>query len=148
MKTYKSNLKRIELKFNNTEFKKVKVKAAQTAYNVIKEFYHDDINIYESFFILLLNRQNITIGYAKISQGGVAGTVVDKSIVAKYCIDALASGVIIAHNHPSGTLRPSEADYKITKEIKAGLKLFDIQLLDHIILTDQSYVSMAENGEI
>lgn len=148
MKTYKSNLKRIELKFNDTAFKKVKVNAAQNAYNVIKEFYHDDINIYESFFILLLNRQNITIGYAKISQGGVAGTVVDKSIVAKYCIDSLASGVIIAHNHPSGSLQPSEADYKITKEIKAGLKLFDIRLLDHIILTDQSYVSMAENGEL
>ena len=74
--------------------------------------------IYESVFILLLNRHNNTIGYAKISQGGVTGTVIDVKIIAKYIIDSLASGLILAHNHPSGNTRASSEDINITNKVK------------------------------
>jgi DNA repair protein RadC len=114
----------------------------------MKQFYFDDIELYESFFLLLLNHANQTTGYVKISQGGTAGTVVDPKIIAKYAIDSLSSSVIIAHNHPSGNLKTSEADIAMTKKIQAGLMLFDIKLLDHLIITSSGFFSMADDGGI
>lgn len=133
-----------ELKKIQTDFPKEKITSSEVSYKFISQFYGDDLDIYESFFILLLNRNNITIGYAKISQGGVTGTVVDSIIVAKYAIESLAKGVILAHNHPSGNLTVSRQDYEITEKIKTGLNLFDIKVLDHIILTGSKYTSMAD----
>jgi len=144
MNTYKSNLEKISLVKEKTDFKRVKVTSSKDAKDVIKQFYFDDIEIFESMFILLLNRSNNTIGYAKISQGGTAGTVVDIKIVAKYALESLASSVILAHNHPSGRLEASNADMKITEKIKKGLEIFDIRLLDHLILTRDSYFSFAD----
>jgi len=115
-KVYELKLK-IE-KNNNNGFEKKKITSSQDTYNYIKQFYFDDIEIYESFFILLLNRSNQTIAYAKISQGGIAGTVVDIKLIAKYAIESLASGVIIAHNHPSNNVQPSKQDTEITIKIK------------------------------
>lgn len=146
MNTYKSNLEKISLVKEKTDFKRVKVTSSKDAKDVIKQFYFDDIEIFESMFILLLNRSNNTIGYAKISQGGTAGTVVDIKIVAKYALESLASSVILAHNHPSGRLEASNADKKITEKIKKGLEIFDIRLLDHLILTKESYFSFADEG--
>ena len=138
----------LELKAKKTpsNFEKVKIISSNDAFKVIKQFYFDDIDIFESFFILCLNRNNQTIAYAKISQGGVAGTVVDIKIIAKYAIDCLASGVILAHNHPSGNLKPSNEDLAITKRIKEGLKILDISVLDHLILTSQGYLSFGDEG--
>jgi DNA repair protein RadC len=99
-------------------------------------------------YILLLDRAHQTVGYAKISQGGTAGTVVDTKIIAKYAIESLAHAVILAHNHPSGNLAPSDADIRITKEVKAGLALFDIHVLDHLILTETAYNSLADAGDM
>ncbi len=87
------------------------------ANDFVRNFYSHDIEIYECFFILLLNRSNTTIGYAKISQGDIVGTVIDTTIIAMYCVKALAKSVILCHNHPSGTLFLSEADKVITKKI-------------------------------
>lgn len=138
----------LELKAKKTpsNFEKVKIISSNDAFKVIKQFYFDDIDIFESFFILCLNRNNQTIAYAKISQGGVAGTVVDIKLIAKYAIDCLASGVILAHNHPSGNLKPSNEDLAITKRIKEGLKILDISVLDHLILTSQGYLSFGDEG--
>jgi DNA repair protein RadC len=119
---------------------------SKKSYGFIKKFWHKDINIYESFFILLMNQANETMAYAKISQGGVAGTIVDVKIVAKYAVDCLASSVILAHNHPSGNPNPSRADISITKKIKEGLKLLDIQVLDHLILFEGGYTSLADEN--
>ena len=119
---------------------------SKKSYGFIKKFWHKDINIYESFFILLMNQANETMAYAKISQGGVAGTIVDVKIVAKYAVDCLASSVILAHNHPSGNPKPSRADISITKKIKEGLKLLDIQVLDHLILFEGGYTSLADEN--
>ena len=132
-------MKKFELKSLQTEFPAIKIASSDDAVNVIRKFYGDDIDIFESCFILLLNNANITIGYAKISQGGITGTVVDTRLIAKYAIESLATGVILAHNHPSGNLTPSDADISITKKIKDGLNIFDIKLLDHFIITESDY---------
>ena len=148
MKIYKKRLPLITLKKTKTDFPCVKIEKSADANDFVRNFYSDDIEIYESFFILLLNRSNTTIGYAKISQGGIVGTVIDTTIIAKYCVEALAKSVILCHNHPSGALIPSEADKVITKKITEALKVFDCTVLDHIILTDESYLSFADEGLI
>ena len=148
MKEYKSTTKKFEIKSNETEFPKVKISSSKDAADFIRKFYSDDIEIYESFFLLLLNRANNTVGYAKISQGGITGTVVDTKIIAKYVIDTLSSAVILAHNHPSGTLKPSQADIQVTKKITKVLEMVDSKVLDHVILTDEGEYSFADNGLI
>ncbi len=135
-----------ELRKNQTDFPKMKIKDANDSAEFIKQFYQGDIEIYESFFLLLLNNNNQTIGYAKISQGGVTSTVVDVKIIAKYVVDSLATGIILAHNHPSGNLNPSTADINITAKIKEAMKFFDVTVLDHIILTADSFYSFSNNG--
>lgn len=136
------------LKKLQSELPKVKITSAESADKFIRQFYLDDIEIFESFFILMLDRANNTIGYVKISSGGLIGSVVDTKLVAKYCVETLAQSVILAHNHPSGTLKPSEADIKITKSIKNTLALFDCNVFDHIILTSDSFYSFANEGAL
>ncbi len=101
---------------------------------------------HEEFWILFLNRSNRVISRMKLSQGGISGTVTDVRIVMKRAIEYLASGIIVCHNHPSGNLNPSESDTKITQKIKEAGNLMDIQLLDHLIITDNDYYSFADNG--
>lgn len=103
--------------------------------------------------MIVENQSNIKVHLATteiISQGisAIAGTVVDVRIIAKYAVDSLAVGVILAHNHPSGNLKPSEADHRLTRQTKEGLKLLNIDVLDHIILTAEGYYSLADNSEI
>lgn len=136
----------IQLKKTQSDFPSVQIKNSKEAADFIRQFYSDDIEIFESAFVLLLNRASKTIAYAKISQGGVTGTVIDPKIVLKYAIDSLASGIILAHNHPSGNLSPSKSDIDITVKIREAAKLCDIILSDHIILTADSYYSLADNG--
>ena len=113
-----------------------------------RKFYHEDILIYESAFIMLMNRANNVMGYAKISQGGVCGTPVDVRLVAKYAVECLASGVIFVHNHPSGNASPSVDDKRISERLRDALRLFDIRLFDSIIITDNDYFSMVDEGLI
>ncbi len=144
MKTLKRKTNRYTIKKLPTKIKDVKITSSKDSNKFIRQFYSDDIEVYESFFIVLLNTANNTIGYAKISQGGVVGTMVDVKIIAKYVVDSLASGVILAHNHPSGDLNPSAPDKNVTKKITESLKVFDTKVLDHIILTKDSYFSFAD----
>jgi DNA repair protein RadC len=146
MKTYKSNIKRLSLKVNKTDIPKAKIKLSKDAYEYALQFYEDDIDIYESFFLLTLNTANIVTSYVKISQGGVRGTIVDNALVAKYAIDVLASSVIIFHNHPSGNVNPSNSDINLTKDLKKGLMLFQIGLLDHLIISKDNYYSLTDNN--
>lgn len=129
-------------------FEAVQIKSSSDAYMFIRQFYGSDLGIYESFFVLMLNRKNVTIGYAKISQGGVSGTVVDTKIIAKYVADSLANSIIIAHNHPSGNTEPSASDHEITTKVIEMLKYLDSKLLDHIILTEKGYYSFADSGKV
>lgn len=137
-----------KLKAEKQEFPIEKIVSSVDVYNYAKQFYFDDIDIYESVFIILLNQARNTIGYAKISQGGVSTTVVDKRIVAKYAIESLASAVVLVHNHPSGNTRPSRIDDKLTEECKQALGLFDIKLIDHVIISSNAYYSYNEEGRL
>jgi len=101
---------------------------------------------HEEFWILFLNRSNKVINRMKLSQGGISGTVTDVRIVMKKAIEYLASGIIVCHNHPSGNLNPSESDSRITNKIKEAGSLMEIQLLDHLIISDKDYYSFADNG--
>lgn len=101
---------------------------------------------HEEFWILLLNRSNSVVKMERISQGGVSGTVVDVRLLLKPAIETLASGIILCHNHPSGQLKPSEQDIVLTKKIKESARIMDINLLDHLIIGDQKYLSFADEG--
>ena len=129
-------------------FKTEKIVSSEDSYKFARNFYHEDILIYESAFIILLNSANNTIGYAKISQGGICSTQIDIRLVAKYAIDSLSSGVIFVHNHPSGNLKPSCEDEIMTKRIKEALSLFGVRFLDSIIISDTGYLSMNDEGII
>lgn len=147
MKT-KSYLKRYKLQKLQTELPNIKLGSSKNAADFIRQFYFDDIAIWESFFLLMLNNQNQTIGFAKISQGGITATVVDIRLIAKYAIDSLATAVLLCHNHPSGQLKASDADKQMTEKISKALDLLDIKVLDHIILTENDFYSFADNGLI
>lgn len=101
---------------------------------------------HEEFWILFLNRSNRVINRMKLSQGGISGTVTDVRMVMKRAVEYLASGIILCHNHPSGNLSPSESDSRITQKIKEAGNLLDIQLLDHLIISEKDYYSFADNG--
>lgn len=103
---------------------------------------------HEEFWILLLNRSNGIIEKFKISQGGVAGTVIDIKIILKNAIEKLASSIILCHNHPSGNKNPSSADDSITQKLKTGADLVDISVLDHIVIADTKYFSFADEGRM
>ena len=106
------------------------------------------IELLEEFKMLLLNRANKVIGIVNLSKGGVSGTVVDPKLVFSTALKSVASGLILAHNHPSGNLIPSAADIAITKKLDSAGRLLDIQILDHMIITpESSYHSMKDNGD-
>jgi DNA repair protein RadC len=148
MENTESYLNRLELRKLQSEFQETKITSSSSAAQYMRRFYGDDLEIFESSFILLLNNQMLTIGYAKISQGGIVGTVIDSRLIAHYAVQVLATSVIICHNHPSGTLTPSHSDIHITAKIKEGLRLLDIELQDHIILTSHGYYSFADEGKL
>lgn len=137
------------LKATTNEVPVVKILCSADAEKFARQFYHDDIAIYESAFIILLNSSNTTIGWAKIAQGGISTTIVDVRLVAKYAIDALATSVIFVHNHPSGTLKPSIQDDRLTRKMSEGLALLDIRLHDSLIIAPQSgFYSFNDEGRL
>ena len=103
---------------------------------------------YEEFWILLLNRANKLIDVKLVGRGGVSGTVADSKIIFKNAIETLASGIILAHNHPSGNLKPSNADIQLTKKIVDAGKIMEVPVLDHLIIGDNAYFSFADEGLI
>ena len=103
---------------------------------------------YEGFWILLLNRANKIIKHVQISEGGVSGTIADPKKIFRLSIENGASGIILCHNHPSGNIKPSEQDLKLTKKIVEGGQLLDINVLDHLIIGDEKYFSFADENLI
>jgi len=121
--------------------------------NSSKQIYHEMYSLlsdikHEEFWAIYLDRKNVIINKKQISLGGVSSTIVDTKIIFKHALDLLASGLILVHNHPSGSLIPSTQDIDLTKKIKQGSKLLDISLLDHIIIAGEKYYSFADNGAL
>lgn len=104
------------------------------------------MNWREMFCILLLSRSNKIIGFSIVSEGGISGTVADPKVIFQHALIANASSIILCHNHPSGTTNVSNADRDITKKLVNAGKMLDLPVLDHIIITESTYLSMADEG--
>ncbi len=100
----------------------------------------------EQFWVIMLNRKNAVIKKSAISLGGVTGTVADPKIIFNKAIESLACGIVLVHNHPSGNLKPSQADISLTKKLKQAGSLLEIPVLDHVIFADQGYFSFADES--
>jgi len=110
--------------------------------SMLTDLYH------EEFWLLLLNKANEIVAREKLSTGGMAGTVADVKMAFKIALDAKASAIIAVHNHPSGNLKPSEADIILTKKLKDAGRILDLPLLDHLIVSERGYYSFADEGAI
>jgi len=122
-----------------------KIQKSEDVYLNIKHVFSELVEYRESFVIVLLNRANEILGYSKISEGGTNGTVVDLKIIFQVALKANASSIILCHNHPSGNLNPSNSDIEMTKKISQAGEIMDIKVLDHIIISSESYYSFADN---
>lgn len=126
--------------------KKTKIVSAEHAYKEFKPTFED--LVHEEFYVLYLNRANEVITKKQLSVGGTAGTYVDSKIIFKEGIDCSAAAMILAHNHPSGILEASDQDIKLTKRIVQCAAVMEMPVLDHLIVTDNGYLSFSEQGLI
>lgn len=124
--------------------KKHKIRASQDVYELMKPELCDQRKEY--FWVLLLNRANQVMARKLISQGGISGTVADPKLIFKFALEELASSIILVHNHPSGNLQPSEADIRLTRQMKKSGEALEISVLDHLIFTDDGYFSFADES--
>ena len=135
---YKTNIKASE---------RPQICKVSDAVALLKSLWNDGkMDFVEQFRILLLNRANRVLGVVDISTGGVTGTVADPKLIFSAALKANACGIILSHNHPSGSLKPSVADEQLTAKIKEAGKYLEINVLDHVIVTSESYYSFAEEG--
>lgn len=149
MKQYKGLIPEVSIKYKTGTLHKAHLKSSEDSWKYfLKIFDADTIEYNESFFMLYLNRRNTTLAWFKVSQGGMTGTIADPKMIIKTALDVGAHSIILGHNHPSQETRPSEQDIKLTKQIKNACQLFDIVLLDHIIVCTNSYLSFADEGLI
>jgi DNA repair protein RadC len=123
-----------------------KIVNSYKAYECLLPLFEGILDYRERFAILLLNRHNKVIAYAIISEGGVAGTIVDPKIIFQHALLANASAMMLCHNHPSGSMAPSPSDTEITQKVKSAGKIIDILVYDHIIITSEGYYSFADEG--
>jgi DNA repair protein RadC len=120
---------------------------SRAAFDLLRQCWNDHtIDLQESFKVILLNRNNRVLGIYEASVGSTCGTLVDPKLIFIAALKAVASSIIVAHNHPTGNTNPSEADRQLTTKLKAGGNLLDIKVLDHIIVTSNKYFSFADEG--
>lgn len=144
------NLSEIEVSYK-TKVKaseRIKINTSKDVESAFREIWSDNIELKEEFYIMLLNRANKILGWHKVSEGGISGTVVDPKIIFSIALKGLASSIIIAHNHPSGNLNPSEQDRSLTGKLREVGILLEIPILDHVILSAEGYFSFADEGLI
>jgi len=122
----------------------VKVTSSNSVFEVLQPILGD--LAHEEFWILYLNNANKIIEQFQISKGGITGTLVDVRITLRKALELGAVSLILAHNHPSGNLNPSDADKQLTLKLKTAAESMDIKILDHLIVTEKSYFSFADEG--
>lgn len=123
-----------------------RITSSADAEEILRPLFKDTIEHRESMYVMFLNRSNEVIGYYLLGLGGTCGVVVDVKILFSVALKVNASYIIMAHNHPSGNLDLSRQDDLITKKVKEGGAILDVQLLDHLVLTKNSYKSYADEG--
>ncbi|MDB5119744.1 MAG: repair protein [Sphingobacteriales bacterium] len=125
------------------------VTTSKEVYNIFYQNWDlNKIELLEQFKIMLLNRANRVLGIFEVSSGGMAGTIADSKLIFSTALKTCSSSIMLAHNHPSGNLKASPQDIELTKKIKSGGRLLDIEVLDHIIITASGYYSFADEGLI
>lgn len=144
------DLAEIAVSYKTKQKSKIKISNSREVFDVVFPLFDKQtIEFQEQFYLLLLNFSNRVLGWIKLSTGGTAGTVVDPKIVFSIALKTNASGIILAHNHPSGNLMPSQSDQSLTKKIQEAGRLLDIKLLDHLIVTsEERYYSFEDEGTI
>jgi DNA repair protein RadC len=133
-------------RIDNQMVEKVKVTKSQTAFDLLKGSFQD--LKHEEFHVIYLNNSNIVLDHKCISKGGITATIADGRIIFKEAILLNSTSIILAHNHPSGNVQPSDADINLTKNLKEFGKCIDISILDHLIIADNLYFSFVDNGMI
>jgi len=147
MKVYKSTIKEISLKNYKGEIQKVKISSSEDIAKYFRGIFDQEtLEVYEQVMVIFLNNSMNTIAWYKASQGGMTGTIIDIRLILKAALDCYATNIVICQNHPSGKLEASEADRNITKKLKEACNIMQIQLIDHIILTTESYYSFSNEG--
>lgn len=126
--------------------KETQIKGSHTAFEILQPLIGD--LTYEEFWVLYLNQSNILLNKQLLAKGGITSTLVDVRLILKKALEYSAVGIVLAHNHPSGKLTPSDSDRNLTKKIKDAAQLMDIKIIDHIIVTEKSYYSFADEGMI
>lgn len=144
-----NRIEEISVSYKSGNANKIKINNSKDSYELLKSCWSlNTIELQEEFKVLLLNKNHQVLGIYPLSKGGVSGTIVDAKLVFSVAIKCNASSIVIAHNHPSGNLRPSEADLRLTKKLKEAGSYLDVLLLDHIIITKDNYHSFADNSQI
>ncbi len=138
----------LTLKFKGAKKSELRqIKTSRDCADIMREIFNaDTFDWFEEFVMVCLNQAQKVIGFYKVSSGGMTATLADLRIIATVALNSAATHVVIAHNHPSGSIRPSDADKSLTQRVKDGLALLDIKLIDHIILTDESFFSFSDEG--
>ena len=123
------------------------IASSSDGYRLCMHYWNQDkIDLLEEFKVLFLSRSNRVLQLLLVSQGGITGTVADPRLILAAAIKVAACAMILVHNHPSGSLKPSIADEELTTKIKEGARYFDIKVLDHLIITSEGYYSFADEG--
>lgn len=140
----------IKLSYCPTRIGNKPILCSRDAYDIIQAYINKDTcALQESFLVMYLNQSNTAIGIYTHSLGGITSTVVDIRLVLAVALTSASTGIILAHNHPSGALKPSPSDLTLTKRIRSGCKLLDIKLYDHLIISpDEAYYSMSDEGDL
>jgi DNA repair protein RadC len=145
-------LNEIEISYKSVPSQQRIITSSYQANELAHEIYalsHANIDLKEYFFIILLNRRNKVISYYKLSEGGISGTIADIRLAFSTALKCVSTGLILVHNHPSGQLKPSDADIRLTKQFTEAGKILDINILDHIIITsNDGYYSFADEGQL
>lgn len=140
-------VREIDITFRQGKLHFNQLTSTQEAYEFVRDVIFEGLEVQEHFVVLYMNNANRVIGYYHHSKGAINSTVADIELITAVAIKTLSKGLIISHNHPSGSLKPSEADRTVTRRLKEALKFFDIQLLDHLIVTPSGFYSFAEQSE-
>jgi DNA repair protein RadC len=144
-----SNIAEIKVSYIPTGRPGTQITCSNDAYMELKNWFSEEtLSLQEQFVVLYLNRANCVLAAYEVSRGGMTGTVADPRLILSAALKLTAVGMVVAHNHPSGNLKPSLADIQLTEKIKEGGKLMDIQLIDHIILSHDDYYSFADECKI
>ncbi|NMW39386.1 JAB domain-containing protein [Phocaeicola vulgatus] len=137
----------VELTYKSTSKSRSKIYSSEDAYKYLLPTYKEGAICYKEYFkVLFLNQSNQVLGYTLISEGGITDTTVDVRVILQAALLTNSVAIILAHNHPSGNLKPSRQDMEITKQVKDAARLMRITVTDHLILTDAGYYSFADEG--